>query len=314
MKAVEEVLTTRRAYMFASFVKTVLWAMAATLVLIYVLPATERSGVGLAVSAVSMTGGFVCGLGMAVNGGCAFSTLSRLSSGDAAMLVTLASFVVGAAAIGPAMEVWGAASAAQVSLPFAEPERWTAALLVLLALWAAWELIRWFRARTPGLTVIELALSDTYRMSTSAIVMGLTAGLIFSLSGTWTYTSTLVRAADSAAGYGSAPDVKLWALFAALLLGMWLSAWQGGRFRLVLRPSLSWLRKLVGGLLMGAGAAMVPGGNDTVLLHGLPNLSLHAATVYLAMVLGIGAVMTIVGLTGSGLPEVNCRGDICKVR
>jgi hypothetical protein len=42
---------------------------------------------------------------------------------------------------------------------------------------------------------------------------------------------------------------------------------------------------------MGAGAALVPGGNDALVLHALPGLVPHTALAYAAMVAGIGCAL-----------------------
>ncbi len=65
------------------------------------------------------------------------------------------------------------------------------------------------------------------------------------------------------------------------------SSAQRGSFRPRRRPQLRWLRNLFGGLLMGCGASMVPGGNDA--------FSPHAGPAYLAMVLGIAAIVVLFG-------------------
>jgi hypothetical protein len=51
------------------------------------------------------------------------------------------------------------------------------------------------------------------------------------------------------------------------------------------------MRGLGGGVLMGAGAALVPGGNDALVLHALPSLLPHAALAYTAMVAGISCAL-----------------------
>ena len=76
--AVAEVLSTRRAYMFLSFVKTILWILAITLPLIWLLPSGRVSGQGWDISIYAVTGGFMFGVGATLNGGCAFSTLWKL--------------------------------------------------------------------------------------------------------------------------------------------------------------------------------------------------------------------------------------------
>lgn len=42
---------------------------------------------------------------------------------------------------------------------------------------------------------------------------------------------------------------------------------------------------------MGAGGALVPGGNDTLILVLIPNLSLQAMASYLALLAGIACVL-----------------------
>ena len=79
-------------------------------------------------------------------------------------------------------------------------------------------------------------------------------------------------------------------------------------------PSFSWARYLVGGLLMGLGAAMVPGGNDVLVLHSIPGLSPHAAPAYGAMIAGIAAVLIMMRLIQGETMTVDCSGDICVSR
>ena len=285
--------------MFGAFARTVLWAMAMILALAYLLPA-QASHFGLSISVVSLAGAFICGLGMAVNGGCAFSTLSKLGDGDGAMLATLAAVVAGAVAFGPVIALWNAVPAAPVSAAFDPARTWVAVLAAALGIWAAWELIRLYRARPRGRPIARRALAQRYTLASSALLMGLANGLIFAVNGSWTYTSVLGEGARSMGEPGSAPSLRGWTLFAALLLGMALSSWQRGSFRLRLRPSVPWLRNLVGGFLMGGGASMVPGGNDVLLFHGIPTLSPHAAPAYFAMVVGIAAVVVPLGRRRTG--------------
>ena len=315
VKAVEEVLATRRAFIFASLAKTVLWAMVVTLVLVYAMPGGQAPTRVLSISLVSIAGAFVCGFGMAINGGCAFGTLSRLGAGDAAMLVTLGAFVAGVMAMTtPVIGFWTLAPARVVPSPFDLSDTWSAALLGVLCLWAAWELIRLFRTRPREQTAVRMVTAHTYRLSSAAVLMGLANGLIFAINGDWAYTNTLGQGARRLTEFGPAPTPTLWGLFAALFVGMCFSSWQRGGIRLLVRPNLSWSRNLVGGFLMGVGAALVPGGNDALLLYGIPNLSLHAMSAYLAMVVGITAFLILARLGGAEVATVDCRADLCEDR
>ena len=97
VKAVEEIFATRRALMFASFAKTVLWIIAAALVMQILVPESRIETIGWAISLPAILGGLIFSVGAVVNGGCAFSTLTRLGAGQVGMVVTLIGFALGVA-------------------------------------------------------------------------------------------------------------------------------------------------------------------------------------------------------------------------
>jgi toxin CptA len=117
-------------------------------------------------------------------------------------------------------------------------------------------------------------------------VMGLAFLVAFVTLGSWTYTDTLLALAR-----GNMVDVVPKLLLAcALLAGAILASWTGGMFKSA-RPSVRRVaRCLTGGALMGAGASMIPGGSDGLILVGMPLLWLYAwlgfasmcATIYVA--------------------------------
>lgn len=64
---------------------------------------------------------------------------------------------------------------------------------------------------------------------------------------------------------------------------------------------------------MGIGIVMTPGGNDSLLLYGIPALSPHALPAYLAILAGIALVFGAARLMGLPLPQVRCTGDVCRL-
>jgi len=63
---------------------------------------------------------------------------------------------------------------------------------------------------------------------------------------------------------------------------------------------------------MDAGAVLVPGGNDTLILKSLPGLSPHATPASVALLFGIGVTLLFMQrLTGKSL-KVVCTNDICR--
>jgi hypothetical protein len=47
---------------------------------------------------------------------------------------------------------------------------------------------------------------------------------------------------------------------------------------------------------MGAGAVMIPGGNDTLMLKSLPGLSPHAVPAFFALLLGVSVTLLFMQL------------------
>jgi len=307
VRAVVEVMSTRRGYLFASFVKAALWVAALLWPLHWLgaaAPAPASAGIW-----ASIAGGFVFGLGAALNRGCAFATLARLADGDGWMLATLAGVGAGVLLAGGSGSV--PPPAAGTAAP-AGPAPW--ALAVLAVVWAAmcWEVLRLWRSRPQPRSWWRLPAERRYRLSTAALVMGAAGGLLYALHGSWAYTGTLGRAVASIAGRDLPPSVSAAALALALLGGMLLSAWQRGALRPRWRRGWGWLGNLVAGGFMGAGVVLVPGGNDALILSGLPSLAAHALPAYAAMLAAIACVLAAMRALTGRTETVDCAGDICR--
>src|SRR5918996_1874731 len=96
VKGVAEMLSTGRAYMLLSFGKAVLWVLIVTTPVLWLAPAPGPLADSWALSGYALAGGFLFGVGAAVNRGCAFSTLGRLGDGEVGAVLTLAGFAAGA--------------------------------------------------------------------------------------------------------------------------------------------------------------------------------------------------------------------------
>lgn len=308
VKAVEEAVATRRGLMLLAFAKSVLWVAGVTLAIATFVPDARLRPESWALTLAGLGGGLLFGAGAVVNGGCAISTLSRLGGGEFGMLGTLLGFGFGVVAT-DAGTTFGLLSPTADAPPLATATHALAPwLLLALVAWMAWELVRLVRSRSRGPGLRALLLADVYRLSTAAALIGIANGLLYALHGPWIYTRTL----RMTVGDGAGPPLLFWTLFAAVLAGMTLSAWQRGSLRLDIRPRPVWLRHFAGGLAMGAGAALVPGGNDVLLLHGIPNLSPHALPAFAAMLAGIALTLAIARLFGARPELVDCGGDICR--
>ncbi len=308
VKAVTEIWTTRRGYMLASFGKTVLWVIAITIGLTWLAGEAVAPVTAWHVSLLGLVGGFVFGVGAVINDGCAFSTLTRLANGQIVIVLSLLGFCSGI--VGHRIMV-GALSLPTVEM--AEPlidigQPWALGILVVLVVWILWEILAMFRARSHAQSRPDSNSARRYRLSTAAALMGVSNGLLYALVGTWAYTYTLDQQVQQLFGWSVGPGILLWLLFVSLLFGMALSAWQSGQLRPDWRFS-NWAAYLAGGFLMGLGAGLARGGNDVLLLHGIPGLSPHALPVFAAMILGIAVALSISERRGRAHAKVARSGE-----
>ncbi len=279
VRAIDGVVNGRGAELFVGFLKCSVWVFAVTLALAWTAVPDARLAFGYPLTWEAAAGGFVFGLGAAANGGCAFSTVTDLGAGDLGAPAAFLGIGLGALLHGtyvaPLLPV-------RVPAPsvLMRPEPWSAALLLAAAAWAAFELAALLRRRR-----------RRPEIGAAMAAIGVAGGALYALHGPWVYTVVLAQGAAWAARIGPPPSALLPALFAALVAGAALSAWSRGRFELRRPGAIAVARRLAGGSMMGAGAALVPGGNDVLVLHALPGLAPHAPLAYAALVTGVATVV-----------------------
>jgi hypothetical protein len=287
VRAVREVIERRRVHRLAGFT---LAAGAAMLV----MGLAELGGAapfamiaGAPADVWAVAGGVVFGLGALIAGHCAMGLLAALTSGEVWRIPALGAMFAAALLLGPDM------SGAALTVPHRPPVHSplsghvAAALaigsaLVVLAGSYIHRRIGWRHPRGGWSPLVAMGL------------IGTASGMLFALDRNWVYTS---RIAEIAYGTAQATPVTI-AGIAALIGGMTIAAIAAGRFRLRLGTAPGWARSAAGGLLMGAGATLVPGGNDAMLFTGaallLPNLlagyAAFAATLFAALLIRRQAV------------------------
>ena len=154
-----------------------------------------------------------------------------------------------------------------------------AALLLVGLFVHAWRL-----RRSGGAT-----LKRIWTPYTATTVIGLTFLVATLILGRWTYTDFL---SDLACGVTQRTAPKL--MFSvALLLGATLGGWTEKRLKWVKPDMIGVARRLVGGALMGAGSALIPGGNDALVLVGMPLLWSYAWLAFASICITISVATVI---------------------
>jgi hypothetical protein len=318
VKAVSEAMTSGTTHMLKSLTHAALWA---TLVggAIGVVGMRAPPPVWLPSSAAwALFGGWLFGIGAALNGGCSLSTLHRLIDGELGMLATLLGFALGAVVSAMAVAESTALGSAVLVPVLPAWQRWPGLAPWLLGLLALWSLSRLFGFLRLARTSVSASLgarllAHQYPLAVSAALMGVAGAILYTTQGAWSYTNHIRTSVLQVWEGGQSPAAAHSALVAALLVGMTASAWHRASITWR-RPqsTFTWLRHATGGLLMGAGAAMVPGGNDTLLLNALPTLAIQGVGAYLAMLLGIACTLWLMQQSRVPMATTQCTEAGCS--
>ncbi len=262
--AVEELMRDRRADRFLGFFECGLWAAVALRLLGGADGGSAWSGWGML-----LVGTALFGVGAAINGACAFGTVARLGNGRFEYLLT----AIGAFAAIRMMMATGWAGMPSTAPPHGNDTTFSTIFILLTAVM----ILRWSRRRR--------MLRSFAILGMLMAVIGATGAVLGQLHQPWPWMSAL----------GALPDVEpvVVAGLVSMIAGAVASGLIEGRFQLS-RPSLAGIvRRLGGGALMGAGVSLVPGGNDALILQGIPNGDVHAILGYLVMLAAIALTLTV---------------------
>ncbi len=300
--AVGEVVSKRRVHRLRSLVEASLWVTGGLLV-VQALGLLGTMPAGYAVTPLTVAGGVLLGLGAFINGACVFGAIARLGSGEWSYVVTPVGFYVGCLTLG-----YAASTPAPHALPYGslvlQASPWVALAFVAFMLW---RLGRPLFAPRPEASTQALAQRLRDALTTrvwaphaATTVIGITFFFMLLLAGAWAYTDVLAELARGRADNLITGSVLLVALFSGAMLG----GWTAGRFR---STRVSWrqaLKCFLGGALMGWGTLLIPGGNDGLILVGMPLLWPYAWIAFLTMCLSIGAALVARNAFVARAPEV----------
>jgi len=233
--------------------------------------------------------------GMAYAGGCAtigaciFGVCSRTTAGHISFAFAIPAMGIGAtigqqSGLAPARSAMTQSMAGSFSMP-------------LLAVWGA--VVIWLLAqayamvgshRRAGITVSTLLRHTRWRSALAAMIIGLFGSILFATDTAWFYPAAVKRLTLFVAGLS--PTFPLDSLIGggALFLGGMVAGLYNGRF--IMRPPhlIPSIQAIVGGLIIGFAWALIPGGNDAMVLYQLPSLALNGIVGYASMLATLVAI------------------------
>ena len=216
-----------------------------------------------------IVGGIIMGIGAIINNACFMGSVTRLGRGNLNYIFTLIGLGASLFLFSYQFTHWLPNDKALALISIEESPKWFVgfflfSLIVAMSLWRLY--------KTQNKRIIALAF------------VGIFGGLLFAFEPGWTYSTlffTLWTWPD---------DIQIWfsELSAiAIFSGALLSAYLVTKLTLVKFEAMAALRSLLGGFLMGFGAKLVPGGNDSLLLWAIPGSAYYAIIGYAIMILTI---------------------------
>jgi len=281
--AVDEAITQRTTRRLAALVEASLWVAAGLLVAAHLRWLPEP--IGYALTGWTITGAMLLGLGAFVNRACVFGAVARLGSGDWAYAATPIGFYAGCLSVNTVFKPASALAMTEPSPVFAiEGTAWVLAAIL------AWRIAAPLWAAKNARPLAALA-PKSWSARAATIVIGIMFLVTLIAANAWAYTDVLAELAR-----GMAHSVTARALLAmALLVGACIGGWSVGllRARRVLAADV--VRCFAGGLLMGWGSLLIPGGNDGLILVGMPLLWPYAWAAFATMCVTIAAAQLLQG-------------------
>jgi hypothetical protein len=289
--AMDEVVRKRGFNRLASMLEASLWVVGGLLIAQSLHLLAKMPG-GYAITWVTVLGGALLGFGAYVNKACVFGAIARLGSGEWAYAVTPIGFYVGCVTQ-PLVFSLPSQQKLVYGSPVLQAAPWIAALFGVLMLWRL--VIGLSRLPTSGESgglpqrLGRALATRVWAPHAATTVIGITFFIMLLAVGAWAYTDVLAELAHGMAGNLIARSLLLVALFAGAMLG----GYTAGRFRST-RISIAQLVKcFAGGVLMGWGSLLIPGGNDGLILVGIPLLWPYAWLAFFTMCVVIGVALVV---------------------
>jgi len=275
--AVEEVVARRGAGRLIALVEASAW-VAGGLLIAHRLHWLAQVPMGYAVSGWTFAGAALLGIGAFVTRACVFGAIARLGSGEWAYAATPLGFYLGCLSVTMVFAPTAAHSLGASPVFVAAPT---------VTAWLVMGLFAW-RVATPlvghrGMLRVLFA-RRLWSPHAATIVIGMAFLVMLILAGAWAYTDVLADLAR-----GMVHDVLARAvLLMCLLAGAIGGGWTAGRLHFTRVRASTLARCLIGGVLMGWGSLLIPGGNDGLILVGMPLLWPYAWVAFATMCLTIG--------------------------
>lgn len=230
----------------------------------------------------TVAAGILYALGCYVMGACIFGVCSRSAAGHISFLFAIPAMAVGAT-LGQHSGL-APARADMTATMTASPGPVVGLLWLGAIAWVALAGTRMVRAYArAGVTWATILHQSRWRSGLAAIVIGVLGSALFATDSAWFYPAAAKRLTVFIAGMSDTFPTDSLIGAGALFFGALVAAMYKGR--VVVRPPhvIPTFQAVVAGLIIGFAWALIPGGNDSMVLYMLPSLALNGIVAYAVM-------------------------------
>lgn len=240
-------------------------------------------------------GAALYGLGASINGACALGTLNQLMNGKIEYLATILGLAAGFMVflhldLIPTIQKLKSAGYADFNVLLFLP------LMIIVWGVALFQTTKFMKQSD------EKKLKKFQQYLTSPVardfigvsIFGLCGGLLYLILGrSWDYTKFIMDVEEHL-HEGALPDISvLPALITTLAIvsGMTIATVLSKNFKFHPGTFKAFAERFLAGSLMGFAVGFIPGGNDTIILHGIPGIAFHAPVALTIMMMSIAVVV-----------------------
>lgn len=297
VRATTEIIERKPAKTMFFVVEAMVIALSITIPAMLFFPEYISLASSYSISPYLFAGAFLYGIGAFLNGSCALGTLNHLMSGKiqyAASIVGIAFGFFCFLMIKEFIALEKSNNIMSVSYKF------LFLLPLMLVVWSVSFLqIRKFlkENKEDKLKKIKRYMtSSVVRDYIGVLIFGLCSGALYLiLGGSWDYTS-FIRMVEivilEQGGMGLNMKPIMVTTF-SLVAGMAAASLLSKDFNFKKAAPKEFVVKMISGSLMGFGAGLIPGGNDTLILHGIPGLAIHAPVALVIIMVAVAAATYI---------------------
>ncbi|MEX0807461.1 MAG: YeeE/YedE thiosulfate transporter family protein [Dongiaceae bacterium] len=273
--ATRELVSEKRPARFIALIECAVWA-ALVYAILDTSPTMEQGWLPLR---YLVPAALLFGVGTYVNGSCVFGAVGHFGNGDIDFGFTF----LGIAAVFYIESLLGLLpdqSPASASLPLG-PLLLAIALLAVLAL---------------RFGVSRKSETNFWRLTLAMGAIGITFTILAIIAPRFSITTSIRVSFTTSVGSIVSLALAGAVISVCMFAGSFVSAGFRRRRFILKWPTIKGIaRRMLGGILMGVGALLIPGGNDTLLMIGFPMGAWQAALAYVLLVASLAALIAKFG-------------------